>query len=285
MTQDIINLFDKFTHEKMDRDLFLKKLVLLAGSSFAATHLLSALEANYHNTTMVNPQDPTLKTDYVYYGGVNSDIKCYMARPNSDEVFPSVMIIHENRGLNPHIEDVARRTAKEGFHVIAPDALSPVGGTSKDENEARNAIGKLDVNNTVENFRRGFKYLKNLDETTEKTGAIGFCWGGGMVNKLAVNAKWMNAGVSYYGSQAPIADVPKINAKLLLQYAELDERINQGIKAYREALGKYNKSFVIRMNKGVNHAFNNNTSKARYNEKVAKEAWEVTITFLKEQLA
>ena len=236
-------------------------------------------------TPIIAPQDPTLRTDYIYYNGLTGDMKCYMARPDSDEVLPSVMIIHENRGLNPHIEDVARQTAKAGFHVIAPDALSSVGGTSKDENEARNAIGKLDANNTVENFRRGFRYLKSLDETTEKSGAIGFCWGGGMVNKLAVNAKWMTAGVSYYGSQAPIADVPKINAPLLLQYAELDERINQGIPAYKEALEQYNKKFVLRMNKGVNHAFNNNTSKARYNEVVAKEAWEVTITFLKEQLA
>lgn len=193
-------------------------------------------------------------------------------------------MVHENRGLNPHIQDVARRMALEGFVALAPDFLSPLGGTPDDEDEARNMFGDLDPEQTVANGVATIEYLENQDFTNGNVGAIGFCWGGGTVNNLAVNAPSLKAAVAYYGSQPDPNQVDSISAPLLLHYAGLDDRINAGIDQYREALDAAGKDYTIHMYEGVNHAFNNDTSEARYDEEAANLAWGRTVDFLKENL-
>lgn len=196
-----------------------------------------------------------------------------------------MIVIHENRGLNGHIRDVARRMALEGFVALAPDFLSPAGGTPADEDRAREMIGALDPARTVADGVAAIAFLKAHEATNGKVGAVGFCWGGGLVNNLAVNAPALDAGVAYYGRQADPADVPKIEAPLLLHYAGQDERINAGIDAYRKALEAAGKEFTIHMYEGAQHAFNNDTSDARYDKEAADLAWGRTVAFLKEKLA
>jgi carboxymethylenebutenolidase len=194
------------------------------------------------------------------------------------------MVIHENRGLNPHIEDVTRRMALEGFLAFAPNALAPLGGTPNDADKARELFQKLDTKKNIANFAKGFDYLNTRKDCNGKFGCIGFCWGGGMANNLAVQVPTLRAAVSYYGRQADVADVPKIKAALLLHYAEMDERINAGIAAYEEALKANGIDFTIHMYNGAQHAFNNDTAPTRYNAEAAQLAWSRTITFLKEKL-
>jgi carboxymethylenebutenolidase len=194
-----------------------------------------------------------------------------------------VIVIHENRGLNPHIEDVGRRVALEGFITIAPDALSPLGGTPEDTDEARSLIGKLDAKDTVKDFVAAVEYLKTHPQSTGKVGVMGFCWGGGMSNQIAVNSPDLAAAVPFYGRQPAAEDVPKIKAALLLHYAGLDERINAGILAYEAALKAASVKYKIHMYAGAGHAFFNDTG-GRYHEDAANLAWKRTITFLKKKL-
>jgi carboxymethylenebutenolidase len=198
---------------------------------------------------------------------------------------PAVIVIHENRGLNPHIRDVARRIALEGFVALAPDFLSPLGGTPSDEDKAREMIGKLDPAKTVANGVATVAFLKGHESSNGKVGAVGFCWGGGLVNQLAVNASDLSAAVAYYGMQPKEEDVSKIHAALLLHYAGQDERINAGIDAYKAALEAAGKPFTIYVYDGVQHAFNNDTSAARYNKEAADLAWGRTVAFFKEKLS
>lgn len=195
------------------------------------------------------------------------------------------MVIHENRGLNPHIEDITRRVALAGFLALAPDALSATGGTPTDETVMREQFGKLDSTATRENFVKAVEYLKNRPDSTGKVGCIGFCWGGAMANQLAIHAPDLKAAVPFYGRQPELADVPKIKASLQLHYGGLDERINAGIPAYEEALKKTGVPYELYIYEGAQHAFNNDTAPTRYNEAAAKLAWDRTITFLKKQLA
>jgi carboxymethylenebutenolidase len=285
MDQRIINLFDEYTHKPLTREEFIKKLTLLTGSTAAAMATLPLLEVNYAHAATVALQDERLFTEYVTYPGADGDVmQAYVARPKKKGKYAAVMVIHENRGLNPHIEDITRRMALEGFLAFAPNALAPLGGTPEDADKARELFQKLDAKKTIDNFARGFDYLKTRKDCNGKFGCIGFCWGGAMANNMAVQVPTLRAAVPYYGRQADLADVPKIKAALLLHYAEMDERINAGIPAYEEALKANGISYTIHIYKGAQHAFNNDTAPTRYNAEAAQLAWSRTISFLKEKL-
>ncbi len=284
MDQRLIDLYDEYTHAPLERRVFLSRLAKLAGSAAAAAALLPALEGTGAEAAMVPENDKRLETGTIKYPGATGEIRAYMARPKGASKLPAVVVIHENRGLNPHIEDVVRRTALEGFLAIGPDALSAVGGTPKDEDKARAMIGKLDAGEVVENLVAAVTYLKAHPGSTGKVGCMGFCWGGQRANLLAVHAPDLSAAVAYYGRQPKSEDVAKIKAPLLLHYAGLDKRVNAGIGAYEAALKKAGKTFTIHMYEGANHAFNNDTRPARYHEAAAKLAWKRTVAFLKQHL-
>ena len=230
--------------------------------------------------------DARLKGEDINWPGAGGEMMGYLVRP-ADQTgkLPTVIVIHENRGLNAHIRDVARRVALEGFVALAPDYLSPLGGTPADEEKAREMIGQLDPAQTVANGVATVAFLKGHESGTGKVGAMGFCWGGGTVNNLAAAAPDLGAGVAYYGRQPDTEDVPKIKAALLLHYAGQDERINAGIDAYKAALQAAGKDFTVYVYEGAQHAFNNDTSAARYNKEAADLAWGRTIAFFKEKLA
>jgi len=284
MDQRIIDLYDEYTHAPLDRRVFLTRLTQLTGSAAAAMALVPLLEANQAHAALVPPEDPRLETRRLTYPGTTAEIKAYMAHPKGAAKLPAVIVIHENRGLNPHIEDVTRRVALEGFVALAPDLLSPMGGTPTNEDTARDMIGKLDGQQTVQNLVATVTFLEKYQASNGKVGVMGFCWGGGMVGDLAVNAPNLDAAVVYYGPQPKAADVEKISAPLLLHYAGLDARINEGIPAFEEALKKANKQYTLFIYEGANHAFNNETSEARYHKQAAEQAWSRTIAFLKEHL-
>ena len=284
MDQKIIDLYDEYKHESLDRREFLKKLSVLAGGIAAANALLPLLEHNYAHAEIVSKDDPRLKTGYINYPGATGEVRAHFARPKGDKKLPGVVVIHENKGLHPYIEDVTRRVALEGFLAIAPDALSPLGGTPKDSNKAKSLQKKLDKQSTVNNYVAAVKYLKTHPQSTGKVGVIGFCWGGAMANQVAVNSPDLSAAVPFYGRQPASEDVPKIKASLLLHYAGSDERINKGIPAFETALKKASINYKMYMYEGVKHAFHNDTRAGRYNKEAAQLAWKRTISFLKEKL-
>jgi len=218
------------------------------------------------------------------YPGATGDVRAHFAKPKGDEKLPGVVVIHENRGLNPHIEDVTRRVALEGFLAMAPDSLSPLGGTPEDPDKAPDLLKKLDAQATIQNYVAAVRYLKTHPSSTGKVGVVGFCWGGAMANQVAVNSPDVLAVVPYYGRQPASEDVPKIKASLLLHYAGLDEAINKGIAAYEAALKKASVDYKIYMYEGAQHAFNNDTNAERYNKEAAQLAWQRTISFLSEKL-
>lgn len=284
MDQRIINLFDEYTHKPLSREVFLKKLTTLTGSTAAAMALLPLLEVNYAHAATVLGNDERLITEKISYEGEGTTMKAYLARPKEDKKYPVVMIIHENRGLNPHIEDVTRRMALEGYLAIAPDALSPFGGTPADADQAREMFGKLDAAKNLSNFIKGLAYAKARKEATLKSGCMGFCWGGAMANQLAVNVSDLNVAIPFYGRQPEAADVPRIKAFMQLHYGALDERINAGIAAYEAALKKAGTRYELYMYEGAQHAFHNDTAPTRYNEAAAKLAWSRAIKLLKQEL-
>ncbi|UCC40201.1 MAG: dienelactone hydrolase family protein [Candidatus Aminicenantes bacterium] len=283
MDQRIIDLCDEYANGKLDRREFLRKLAVLVGGTVAGVALLPLLESSYARSQIVPKDDPRLHTGYIKYPGETGEVRAHLARPKGDEKLPCVLVIHENRGLNHHTEDVARRVALEGFLAIAPDALSPLGGTPADTSEARSLMRKLDSKATVKNFVAAVKYLKTHPQSTGKVGCMGFCWGGGMANQVAVNAPDLKAAVPFYGRQPAAEDVLKIKASLLLHYAGLDERINKGIPAYEAALKQASIDYMIHMYEGAGHAFFNDTG-SRYNKEAAALAFERTITFFKKKL-
>jgi carboxymethylenebutenolidase len=287
MDQRIIDLYDNFTHDRIDRRTFIERLTVLAGSTAAATALLPILSNDYAKAAIVPPDDPRLVIERVTYPAPDGGaMKGYMARPAQGAgKRPALIVVHENRGLNPHIEDVARRAATDGFLALAVDFLSPAGGTPQDEEKAREMIGQLDQAQTVANAVAAVEYLKTREDSNGKAGAIGFCWGGGLVNQLAAASPDLAAGVAYYGRQLDAAQVTQVNAALMLHYAGLDERINTGIDAYTKALDAARKEYVVHMYDGVNHAFNNDTSQARYDKAASDLAWSRTVEFLKAKLS
>ncbi|MHA8053537.1 dienelactone hydrolase family protein [Aquirufa sp. OSTEICH-129A] len=278
MDQKIINLFDEYTHKPLKREVFIAKLSKLAGGTAAALAILPMLEGNYAMANQVSVQDADLLMEDISYPAKNCTMKGYLVQPKlSKGKLGAVLVIHENRGLTPHIKDVTRRIAKAGYIALGIDALSPFGGTPANEDEGRALFAKLDAVQNLENIKSGLDYLRGLKNSNKKTGVVGFCWGGGMVNSMAVMDPELNAAVAYYGRQAEAADVPKIKAKLMLQYAGLDERINAGIPAFEEALKANKKDYQIFVYEGAQHAFNNDSSPARYNAEVAKLAWSRTM--------
>lgn len=284
MDKKLFTLHDEYNHGLLNRRQFFGKLSVLAGGAVAANILLSLLENNFLNAEVVPRDDPRLVTDLTKYPGATGEVRASFTRPKGDIKLPGVVVIHENRGLTPHIEDVSRRVALEGFLAIAPDALSPVGGTPADENKAIALIGQLDEQSTVNNYVAAVKYLRTHPLSTGKVGVIGFCWGGGMANQLAVTSPDLAAAVPFYGRQPASEDVHKIKASLLLHYAGLDEGIDKGIPAYEAALKKASIDYKIYMYEGAQHAFFNDTNVARYNKEAAQLAWSRTIAFLKEKL-
>ena len=284
MNQQIINLFDEYTHKPLKREDFIKKLVMLTGSMTAAMTALSQLEVKYDNAVTVLPQDDRITTEYITYPGDGSTMKGYFAKPKKEGKYAAVVVIHENRGLNPHIEDVTRRVALAGYLALGVDALSPLGGTPKDEEQARGLFAQLDAKKNLNNFAKAFDYLKERKDCTGKMGCVGFCWGGALANQLAVNVPDLKAAVAFYGRQPDAADVPKIKAAVQLHYGGLDERVNAGIPAYEEALKKAGVPYELYIYEGANHAFHNDTAPTRYNEAAAKLAWERTLKFFGEKL-
>jgi carboxymethylenebutenolidase len=282
MDQKIINLYDEYTHTSLSRKDFMKKLAVLTGSTALALTILPLLENNYAAGATV--QDDSISTENITYAGAEGDMRAVLAMPKGKKRLGSVLVIHENRGLNPHIIDVTKRVAAAGFIALGVDALSPLGGTPADEDKGREMIGKLDPAKNLQNYLLGLQYLRTLKAGNGKVGCVGFCWGGGMANQLAVNDPKLQAAVAYYGSQAKAEDVPKIKGSLMLHYGGLDERINAGIPAYETALKASNVDYKIFIYEGVNHAFNNDTSPTRYNEAAAKLAWERTIGLFKKVL-
>ncbi|NDV85510.1 dienelactone hydrolase family protein [Aurantimonas aggregata] len=286
ITQAMIDAYDEYTHLTLDRRGFMARLTGLAGSAAAAAAILPLIAASSARATIVDPQDGRLSTVWARFPAGDTEMRAYVAKPADGEgPFPGVLVIHENRGLNAHIQDVARRLALEGFIAVAPDFLSSAGGTPPDEDAAREMIGALDAERTVAEAVGSREWLAAMPGSTGNVGAVGFCWGGGLVNSLAVADPALLAGVAYYGRQADSADVPDIEAALLLHYAGLDERINAGIEPYREALEAAGVTHTIHVYDGVNHAFNNDTSAARYDKAASDLAFERTVTFLTAQLA
>jgi carboxymethylenebutenolidase len=277
MDQKIINLYDEYTHKPLSRQEFLKRLAILAGGTAAALTLLPMLEVNYAHAAVTKEED--LFTERITYPGVNGDMQAYVARPKEEKKYGTVIVIHENRGLNAHIEDVARRAATAGYLAIAPNALSSLGGTPANEDEARTKFQQLKAEDNLQNFIKVFDYLPSRKDSNGKYGCVGFCWGGGMSNDLAVNIPSLKAAVAFYGRQPKAEDVPKIKAAVQLHYGGLDERINAGIPAYEEALKKNSIPYELYVYDGVNHAFHNDTAPTRYNEAAAKQAWQRTIEF------
>lgn len=286
ITQAMIDAYDEYTHLTLDRRRFMEQLTRLAGSGAAAAAIAPLLAANSAQAAIVAEDDPRVKGEDISYPGSGGEMKGYLVRP-ADQTgkLGTVIVVHENRGLNPHIRDVARRAALEGFVALAPDFMTPLGGTPDDENRARDLFSQLDPAQVAANAVATVAYLKGYKDGNGKVGAVGFCWGGGTVNMLAVNAPDLAAAVAYYGMQPKAEDVPKIKAVLMLHYAGLDTRTNAGIDAFKKALDAAHVEYSVYVYEGANHAFNNDTSAARYDKKAADLAWGRTIAFLKEKLA
>ncbi|MDB5561655.1 MAG: carboxymethylenebutenolidase [Hyphomicrobiales bacterium] len=284
VTQEMIALFDDYTHLSLDRRKFMDNLAKLCGSVAAATTVVGLMASNAQAQGLVPEDDARLSTETVSYKGAKGEMKGYLAKPKQGGPFPTVMVVHENRGLNPHIKDVTRRMALEGFVALAPDFLSNLGGTPADEEQARTVFAKLEPKGVVADAVATVEYLKTAPGSTGKVGAVGFCWGGGVVNNLAVASPDLRAGVAYYGNQPKAEDVPRIKASLMLHYGGLDDRIDAGIPAFEAALKRAGKDYQIFVYEGANHAFNNDTSAARYDKPAADLAWSRTVAFFKQKL-
>lgn len=285
INQEIIQLFDEYTHKPLTREVFLSRLTKLIGGTAALSTILPALEGSYAASAQVAEDDSDLLISTAEFPSSNGIIKGYLAQPKqAKKHLGAVLVIHENRGLTPHIKDVTRRIAKEGFIALGIDGLSQFGGTPINEDEGRTLIGKLDAKQNIENMLSGLSYLRTLKNSNQKTACIGFCWGGGVVNDLAAADPALTLGVPYYGRQIDAALVPKIKAKLMLHYAGLDERINAGIPAYENALKSNQIDYQLFIYEGAQHAFNNDSSPARYQKEPADLAWSRTINFFKKYL-
>ncbi len=279
MDQRIIELYDDFTHRHIDRRLFLERLTKLVGSSAVALSLMASLRSNYALAETVAADDARLTTERVTMPGSAGAVKGYLARPKGDARLPGIIVIHQNRGLNPHIEDVARRVALENYVALGVDCMSALGGTPSDEDKAMAEFGKLTAGVAIAELVQAVAFLKARPDVDGALGVIGFCWGGGMVNRLVEVAPDLKAGVAFYGVAPPLDQVAKIKAALLLHYAGLDERVGATRPAYEAALKAAGVAFTSYTYDGANHAFFDDTSVGRYNADAAKLAWERTKAF------
>jgi len=284
MEAKISSLYDDFKKGLTSRRAFIKKLAIITGSTTAALALLPVIEENELMAAGKKKNEPVVTAEFIKYPASTGDMRAYLARPAKGKKFPAVIVIHENRGLVPHIQDVTRRMASEGFLALAPDALSPVGGTPEDISNVGELFKQLDGEQTTRNFVAAVRYLETHPNSTGKVGCTGFCWGGAMTNQVAVNSPDLDAAIPYYGRQPSAEDVVKIKAPVMAHYAENDAGINAGIAAFEEALKKNNKEYQIFTYPGTGHGFNNDTNASRYNEEAAKLAWQRTVNFLKEKL-
>jgi len=285
ISRDMINLYDRFTHGGMDRRSFMRHLAGLAGSSAAALALLPFLQNDYAHAETVKPDDPRLLMEEgVAVAEAEKGLTGYLARPIGEAIRSTVLVVHENRGLNPHVKDVTRRVALEGYIAFGLDVLSPDGGTPQDEDKARDMFAKLTAEVATVRASSAVRFLASYPQSNGKVAAIGFCWGGGIVNLVATVEPKLKAGISYYGPQPPVDRVAHIKAAMLLHYAALDQRINADTPAYKAALDAAQIRYEIYTYEGVDHAFNNDTNAARYNKDAADSAWSRSMAFLKREL-
>ena len=284
MTVDrrIIHLYNEYVHTALPRREFLAKLTRLAGGAAAATTALALLEPNYAQARQVEPDDKRLKTEKIEFNGPNGPVKAYVARPKklgkSDKV-AGVLVIHENRGLNEHIEDVARRTALAGYLAIAPDGLSVAGGAPADQEAARDLFSKTDGARIASDVLAGIPWVAADPASNGKIGVVGFCYGGGLALRAAIEAVGVDCAVSFYGKQLSAEDTRRLKVPVLLHYAGTDERVNAGIADFRAALDSVGVPYSLNMYPGTQHGFHNDSSEARYNEAAAKLAWQRTLDF------
>ena len=284
--QELLDLFHEYQHGDMDRRSFLSSITRFAVGGLTVAAIFESLTPNYAWAQTVSPDDKDLKSGYetVPSPNGNGTIKGYLSRPAKGKKFPAVLVIHENRGLNPYIEDVTRRLAKVGYLAFAPDGLTSVGGYPGDDEKGAAAFRTVDGKKMTEDFVASALWLKARADSTGKLGAVGFCFGGGIVNQLAVRlGKDLNAGVAYYGRQPGADDVPKIYAPLMLHYAGNDQGTNAGIPAYEAALKANNKKYELFIYEGKQHGFHNDTT-PRYDAEAAKLSWERTLEFFKKNL-
>ena len=284
--QEVFELYDQYAHNIIDRRDFINKLRTYAVGGITVAGLMATLMPKYASAQQVKMQDPRLKSEYKEYDSPKGagKMRGLLSRPiGNTKRLPGVIVVHENRGLNPHIEDVARRTALEGFIAFAPDALFPLGGYPGNDDDGRALQQKRDRGEMLEDFIAAYDYLKAHKECNGKIGVVGFCYGGSVSNALAVRIPDLKAAVPFYGGQPAVEDVPKINAPLLLHYAELDTRVNEGWPAYEAALKENKKKYTVYIYPDVNHGFHNDTT-PRYDEAAAKLAWKRTIDFFNEKL-
>jgi carboxymethylenebutenolidase len=284
--QEVFDLYDDYAHSRLDRRTFVEKLSLYAVGSLTVPALMSFLMPDYQGNVLIRPDDPRLKSEYITYsspkGGGN--IKGLLSEPaDAKKKLGGIVVVHENRGLNPYIEDVARRAALAGFITLAPDALTPLGGYPGNDDAGREMQSHRDKGEMEQNFIDAFGYLKNHKDCNGKVGVVGFCYGGGIANMMAVRVPELAAAVPFYGGQPAVEDVPKIHAPLLLHYAALDTRITSGWPAYETALKANGKKYQAFIYEGANHGFHNNTT-PRYDKAAAELAWQRTIDFFKENL-
>ncbi len=284
LDQRIIDLYDEYTHKPLPRRVFLERLGALAGSTAAATAALAALEPNYAQAQQVPDTDARIAVERVktQVGGV--DLVGYLARPKAAGKAPAIIVIHENRGLNAHIEDVTRRFAAAGFLALGVDFLTPLGGTPADADAAREMFAKLDGEAVVRQAKAAMAFLKADAGSNGKVGAVGFCWGGGMVNVIAAREPELGAGVVFYGVAPAAEAAARVKAPLLIHLASLDARVNGTYTAYEPALKAANVRYTLHMYEGVNHAFHNDTSAERYNKAAADLAFERSVAFFKANL-
>jgi carboxymethylenebutenolidase len=287
MDQRLIDLYDEFVHVHFDRRLFLEKAARIVGSTAAAAALLPLFQSNYALAEVIAKDDPRISTKLVVFKGPTGDVKAYSAAPKAAGRRGGVLVVHQNRGLNPHIEDIARRLAVVGYSALAVDFLSPLGGTPSNEDAAMAMFSKLDAAGVDGDGRAGLDWLSKLDSANGKTGAVGFCWGGGVVNRLAVETPTLSAAVAYYGEPPDLAKVKDIRAHMLLNYADptLDKRLGAVAPDYDKALKAAGVDFALYYYRGANHAFNDDTQKARYDEPAASLAWKRTLDLFARTLA
>jgi carboxymethylenebutenolidase len=284
--QEVFDLYDDYAHNRIERRDFIQKLSIYAVGGLTVTSLMSFLMPDYKGNIQVRNDDPRLKSEYINYespkGG--GTIKALLSMPaDTKKKLGGIVVVHENRGLNPHIEDVARRAALAGFVSLAPDALTPLGGYPGNDDAGREMQSKRKQDDMLEDFIAGYDYLKSNKNCNGKVGVVGFCFGGGIANLMEVRLPDLAAAVPFYGGQPPTEDVPKIKAPLLLHYAELDTRVNEGWPAYEAALKENEKEYIAYIYPGVNHGFHNDTT-PRYDKAAAELAWKRTIDFFKEKL-
>jgi len=285
--QELLDLYDFYAHGKISKREFLDRAGKFALGGVTAIALLDMLSPQYALAQQVAPDDPEIETSYIDYPSPKGHgaVRGYLAKPAGAAVAMSaVLVVHENRGLNPYIEDVARRVAKVGFMALAPDGLTSVGGYPGNDDEGRELQRTVDREKLMNDFFAGYEHLAEREDSTGKVGAVGFCYGGGVCNALAVAYPELSASVPFYGRQPAANDVPRIKAPLLLHYAELDTRINAGWPDYEAALKEQGKTYTAYIYPGVNHGFHNDTT-PRYDAEAAELAWDRTITFFKTHLS